>query len=52
VKEELARKCGVTISQVKIIFARLKFIFFFLFKVNNWFGNKRGRYKKNMLKNE
>jgi len=35
VKEELARKCGVTISQV-----------------NNWFGNKRGRYKKNMLKNE
>jgi len=35
VKEELAQKCGVTISQV-----------------NNWFGNKRGRYKKSMRKNE
>jgi len=32
-KEELARKCGITVSQV-----------------NNWFGNKRIRYKKNIAK--
>ena len=32
-KEELARKCKITISQV-----------------NNWFGNKRIRYKKNIVK--
>lgn len=32
-KEELARKCGITLSQV-----------------NNWFGNKRIRYKKNIGK--
>ncbi|XP_023321401.1 homeobox protein extradenticle [Eurytemora carolleeae] len=32
-KEELARKCGITVSQV-----------------NNWFGNKRIRYKKNITK--
>merc|ERR1712012_600550 len=33
VKEELARKCGITASQV-----------------SNWFGNKRIRYKKNIVK--
>jgi len=32
-KEELARKCGITVSQI-----------------NNWFGNKRIRYKKNISK--
>jgi len=32
-KEELARKCGITVSQI-----------------NNWFGNKRIRYKKNITK--
>jgi len=32
-KEELAKKCGITVSQV-----------------NNWFGNKRIRYKKNISK--
>jgi len=32
-KEELARKCGITVSQV-----------------SNWFGNKRIRYKKNIVK--
>jgi len=32
-KEELARKCSITVSQV-----------------NNWFGNKRIRYKKNIGK--
>merc|ERR1712184_35050 len=32
-KEELAKKCGITVSQV-----------------NNWFGNKRIRYKKNITK--
>ena len=33
VKEELARKCGITVSQV-----------------SNWFGNKRIRYKNNIVK--
>merc|ERR1712121_471124 len=32
-KEELARKCSITVSQI-----------------NNWFGNKRIRYKKNIVK--
>ena len=32
-KEELARKCKISVSQV-----------------NNWFGNKRIRYKKNIVK--
>jgi len=32
-KEELARKCSITVSQI-----------------NNWFGNKRIRYKKNITK--
>jgi len=32
-KEELAKKCNITVSQV-----------------NNWFGNKRIRYKKNIVK--
>lgn len=32
-KEELARKCGISISQI-----------------SNWFGNKRIRYKKNIVK--
>merc|ERR1712142_621300 len=32
-KEALARKCGITVSQV-----------------SNWFGNKRIRYKKNIVK--
>merc|ERR1719356_1682828 len=32
-KEELAKKCGITVSQI-----------------NNWFGNKRIRYKKNITK--
>ena len=33
VKEELARKAGITVGQV-----------------NNWFGNKRIRYKRNTQK--
>ena len=33
VKEELARKAGITLAQV-----------------NNWFGNKRIRYKRNTQK--
>merc|ERR1712021_121902 len=33
VKEELSRKCKISVSQV-----------------NNWFGNKRIRYKKNIVK--
>jgi hypothetical protein len=32
-QEELARKCGISVSQV-----------------SNWFGNKRIRYKKNIVK--
>jgi len=32
-KDELAKKCGITVSQV-----------------SNWFGNKRIRYKKNIVK--
>ena len=32
-KEELARRCNITVSQV-----------------SNWFGNKRIRYKKNIVK--
>ena len=32
-KEELAKRCKITVSQV-----------------NNWFGNKRIRYKKNIVK--
>ena len=32
-KEELARQCGISVSQV-----------------SNWFGNKRIRYKKNIVK--
>merc|ERR1711910_16859 len=32
-KEELGRKCGISVSQV-----------------SNWFGNKRIRYKKNIVK--
>ncbi|XP_042200764.1 pre-B-cell leukemia transcription factor 2 isoform X3 [Callorhinchus milii] len=35
-KEELAKKCGITVSQVS------------LSQVSNWFGNKRIRYKKNI----
>eukprot|EP00092_Neocalanus_flemingeri_P021761 GFUD01023607.1.p1 GENE.GFUD01023607.1~~GFUD01023607.1.p1 ORF type:complete len:341 (+),score=64.30 GFUD01023607.1:176-1198(+) len=34
-KEELARQCGISVSQVC-----------------NWFGNKRIRYKKNMVKSQ
>uniref|UniRef100_V9KZH6 Pre-B-cell leukemia transcription factor 1 n=1 Tax=Callorhinchus milii TaxID=7868 RepID=V9KZH6_CALMI len=37
-KEELAKKCGITVSQVS------------LSQVSNWFGNKRIRYKKNIGK--
>ncbi len=33
IKEELAKQCGITVSQV-----------------SNWFGNKRIRYKKNIVK--
>ncbi|XP_078422774.1 pre-B-cell leukemia transcription factor 2-like isoform X5 [Cetorhinus maximus] len=35
-KEELAKKCGITVSQVSVS------------QVSNWFGNKRIRYKKNI----
>ncbi|XP_041068387.1 pre-B-cell leukemia transcription factor 2-like isoform X1 [Carcharodon carcharias] len=37
-KEELAKKCGITVSQVSVS------------QVSNWFGNKRIRYKKNIGK--
>uniref|UniRef100_A0AAR2JHQ6 Pre-B-cell leukemia transcription factor 3 n=1 Tax=Pygocentrus nattereri TaxID=42514 RepID=A0AAR2JHQ6_PYGNA len=41
-KEELAKKCSITVSQVRrdISFS----------SVSNWFGNKRIRYKKNIGK--
>uniref|UniRef100_A0A8C6X706 PBX homeobox 3 n=1 Tax=Naja naja TaxID=35670 RepID=A0A8C6X706_NAJNA len=42
-KEELAKKCSITVSQVKPeSFTRVF--------VSNWFGNKRIRYKKNIGK--
>uniref|UniRef100_A0A673WJH6 Pre-B-cell leukemia transcription factor 1 n=1 Tax=Salmo trutta TaxID=8032 RepID=A0A673WJH6_SALTR len=39
-KEELAKKCSITVSQVQM----------HLGIVSNWFGNKRIRYKKNIGK--
>lgn len=55
-KEELARKCSITVSQVRTINKKrskrvnhFKKIFETI-KVSNWFGNKRIRYKKNIGK--
>ena len=56
-KEELAKKCGISVSQVFLFllfylsthFIDIRFLNFF-FKVSNWFGNKRIRYKKNIVK--
>ncbi|KAM9117022.1 pre-B-cell leukemia transcription factor 3 isoform 1-T1 [Pangshura tecta] len=55
-KEELAKKCSITVSQsARILAARLAPVFWeswdlALRKVSNWFGNKRIRYKKNIGK--
>ncbi|TRZ01304.1 hypothetical protein DNTS_018633 [Danionella cerebrum] len=46
-KEELARKCSITVSQV-ILMAKGSTIT--VSQVSNWFGNKRIRYKKNIGK--
>ena len=59
VKEELARKCGITVSQVifRTIFQEIlssartvNYTNSKLSQVSNWFGNKRIRYKKNIVK--
>ena len=54
-KEELARKCGITVSQVRN--RKMSFLKSFcvlitisIIQVSNWFGNKRIRYKKNIGK--
>uniref|UniRef100_A0A665WWI7 Uncharacterized protein n=1 Tax=Echeneis naucrates TaxID=173247 RepID=A0A665WWI7_ECHNA len=44
-KEELAKKCSITVSQCLSKGSPLCFSF-----VSNWFGNKRIRYKKNIGK--
>jgi hypothetical protein len=55
-KEELARKCGITVSQVNLFLnpfkrnKRFNVLLFLQKKVSNWFGNKRIRYKKNIGK--
>ena len=56
-KEELAKKCGISVSQVFLFFSlfylhtsQIKDFKIFFFKVSNWFGNKRIRYKKNIVK--
>ncbi|TGZ45986.1 Uncharacterized protein DBV15_09714 [Temnothorax longispinosus] len=46
-KEELARKCGITVSQQTEMSMYLRFVYY---QVSNWFGNKRIRYKKNIGK--
>uniref|UniRef100_A0A3P9ADU6 Pre-B-cell leukemia transcription factor 1 n=1 Tax=Esox lucius TaxID=8010 RepID=A0A3P9ADU6_ESOLU len=44
-KEELAKKCSITVSQVGAVsFSQTQWL------VSNWFGNKRIRYKKNIGK--
>ncbi|KAA0716912.1 Pre-B-cell leukemia transcription factor 1 Homeobox protein PBX1 Homeobox protein PRL [Triplophysa tibetana] len=42
-KEELAKKCAITVSQGKASTITVS-------QVSNWFGNKRIRYKKNISK--
>lgn len=52
-KEELARKCGITVSQVsggQLIALVQPLIALLIMQVSNWFGNKRIRYKKNIGK--
>ena len=50
-KEELAKKCGITVSQVQYEDQGKIGIFIINYlQVNNWFGNKRIRYKKNITK--
>lgn len=53
-KEELARKCSISVSQVRNqhdFWKKCKTeIWYFCFQVSNWFGNKRIRYKKNIGK--
>uniref|UniRef100_A0A8C1I6C3 Pre-B-cell leukemia transcription factor 1 n=1 Tax=Cyprinus carpio TaxID=7962 RepID=A0A8C1I6C3_CYPCA len=44
-KEELAKKCSITVSQKLVDQRHLNNL-----KVSNWFGNKRIRYKKNIGK--
>ena len=48
-KEELARKCGITVSQVNFNSPQ-KSKKISLSQVCNWFGNKRIRYKRNIGK--
>ncbi|ELT89860.1 hypothetical protein CAPTEDRAFT_223738 [Capitella teleta] len=60
-KEELARKCQITVSQVSLFFIKRVVILLCSLvvllaslsvcgQVSNWFGNKRIRYKKNIGK--
>ena len=49
-KEELARKCGISVSQVRSRDVSLMQNIPFFVQVSNWFGNKRIRYKKNIVK--
>ncbi|KAI5109277.1 pre-B-cell leukemia homeobox 1, partial [Silurus meridionalis] len=54
-KEELAKKCSITVSQVVSAFftnqaLNYTLLINFFGQVSNWFGNKRIRYKKNIGK--
>jgi hypothetical protein len=51
-KEELAKKCNITVSQVSCrnVCVKFRVTYRIYLKVNNWFGNKRIRYKKNIVK--
>jgi hypothetical protein len=49
-KEELARKCGISVSQVILDVCQPSLNILSFFQVSNWFGNKRIRYKKNIGK--
>uniref|UniRef100_A0A8C2GM95 Pre-B-cell leukemia transcription factor 1 n=1 Tax=Cyprinus carpio TaxID=7962 RepID=A0A8C2GM95_CYPCA len=49
-KEELAKKCAITVSQVSPDLRRYCGSTITVSQVSNWFGNKRIRYKKNIGK--
>ena len=49
-KEELARKCNISVSQVSAFIYLKTLKIKIKIKVSNWFGNKRIRYKKNIVK--